>query len=101
MSHQFRKRHTLISPFLQVTQAPSSKWLACQMMDNKIQAFACMNRFKLNSKKVFTGHMVSGYACSPDFSPEMSYLVSGDADGKVFIWSWKTTKLITNFQVSR
>ncbi|KAI1277767.1 Pre-mRNA-processing factor 17 [Halotydeus destructor] len=81
-----------------VTQAPSGKWLACQMMDNKIQAFACMNRFKLNSKKVFTGHMVAGYACSPDFSPDMSYLTSGDADGKVFIWNWKTTKLVTNFQ---
>ena len=24
------------------------------MMDNKIQALACMNRFKLSSKKVFT-----------------------------------------------
>lgn len=54
-----------------VTAAPNGKWLACQSMDNKIQAFACMNRFKLNSKKVFTGHMVAGYACSPDFSPDM------------------------------
>lgn len=81
-----------------VTPAPNGKWLACQMMDNKIQAFACMNRFKLNSKKVFTGHMVAGYACSPDFSPDMSYLTSGDADGKVYIWDWKTTKLLQNFQ---
>ncbi|OTF74760.1 hypothetical protein BLA29_007127 [Euroglyphus maynei] len=67
-------------------------------MDNKIQAFACMNRFKLNQKKIFTGHMVAGYACSPDFSPDMSYLVSGDADGKLFFWDWKTTKLLTSFQ---
>ncbi|CAG2169268.1 unnamed protein product [Oppiella nova] len=81
-----------------VTPAPNGKWLACQSMDNKIQAFACMNRFKLNQKKVFTGHMVAGYACSPDFSPDMSYLISGDADGKVFIWDWKTTKLLNTFQ---
>lgn len=54
-----------------VSPAPNNKWLACQFMDNKIQAFACMNRFKLNQKKVFTGHMVAGYACSPDFSPDM------------------------------
>lgn len=81
-----------------VASAPNGKWLACQSMDNKIQAFACMNRFKLNTKKIFTGHMVAGYACLPDFSPDMSYLVSGDADGKVFIWDWKTTKLLCNFQ---
>lgn len=81
-----------------VTAAPNNKWLACQFMDNKIQAFACMNRFKLNQKKIFTGHMVAGYACSPDFSPDMSYLVSGDADGKLFFWDWKTTKLLTSFQ---
>jgi pre-mRNA-processing factor 17 len=81
-----------------VTAAPNGKWIACQMMDNKIQALMCMNRFKLSSKKVFTGHMVAGYSCSPDFSPDMSYLCSGDADGKVFIWDWKTCKLLNNFQ---
>lgn len=54
-----------------VTASPNGKWLACQSMDNKIQAFACMNRFKLNQKKVYTGHMVAGYACQPDFSPDM------------------------------
>lgn len=54
-----------------VTAAPNNKYLACQFMDNKIQAFACMNRFKLNQKKIFTGHMVAGYACSPDFSPDI------------------------------
>ena len=81
-----------------VTQSPNGKWLACQMMDNKIQAFACMNRFKLNPKKIFTGHMVAGYACSPDFSPDMSFLSSGDADGKVYLWDWKTTKLLQTFQ---
>ncbi len=57
-----------------VSPSPNGKWLACQCMDNKIQAFACMNRFKLNQKKIFTGHMVAGYACSPDFSPDMRYL---------------------------
>jgi len=81
-----------------VSPAPNGKWLACQSMDNKIQAFACLNKFKLNAKKVFTGHMVAGFACSPDFSPDMSYLISGDADGKVFIWDWKTTKLLNKFQ---
>ncbi|CAH1963255.1 unnamed protein product [Acanthoscelides obtectus] len=76
-----------------VTLSPNAKWLACQSMDNKIVIFSAMNRFKINRKKTFTGHMVAGYACSLDFSPDMSYLVSGDADGKCYIWDWKTTKL--------
>ncbi|KRT78475.1 WD40 domain-containing protein [Oryctes borbonicus] len=76
-----------------VTPAPNGKWLACQSMDNKIVIFSALNRFKMNRKKTFSGHMVAGYACSLDFSPDMSYLVSGDADGKCYVWDWKTTKL--------
>ncbi|XP_050298028.1 pre-mRNA-processing factor 17 [Anthonomus grandis grandis] len=76
-----------------VTPSPNGKWMACQSMDNKVVIFSALNRFKLNRKKTFTGHMVAGYACQLDFSPDMSYIVSGDADGKCFIWDWKTTKL--------
>jgi pre-mRNA-processing factor 17 len=81
-----------------VTLAPNGKWLACQSLDNKIVIFSAINRFKMNRKKTFEGHMVSGYACGLDFSPDMSYLVSGDGDGKVYIWDWKTTKLYKKWQ---
>ena len=30
-----------------------------------------------------------------------SYLISGDADGKLFIWDWKTNKLLTSFQAHK
>lgn len=36
--------------------------------------FSALNRFKLNRKKTFTGHMVAGYACNLDFSPDMRYV---------------------------
>ena len=81
-----------------VTSAPNNKRLLCQSMDNKIQAFSCRNKFRLDSKKVFRGHMVSGYACVPDFSCDMSLVVSGDADGKIYFWSWSTTRIITSFK---
>jgi pre-mRNA-processing factor 17 len=81
-----------------VTLAPNGKWLACQSLDNKIVIFSAINRFKMNRKKTFEGHMVSGYACGLDFSPDMSYLVSGDGDGKCYIWDWKTTKLYKKWQ---
>uniref|UniRef100_A0A8B9JFF0 Cell division cycle 40 n=1 Tax=Astyanax mexicanus TaxID=7994 RepID=A0A8B9JFF0_ASTMX len=80
-------------PHFFVNHAPEGKWLACQSMDNQILIFGAQNRFRLNKKKIFKGHMVAGYACQVDFSPDMSYVVSGDADGKLNIWDWKTTKL--------
>lgn len=54
-----------------VTPSRNQKWLACQSMDNKIVIFSALNRFKMNRKKTFTGHMVAGYACGLDFSPDM------------------------------
>uniref|UniRef100_A0A8C5QCW3 Pre-mRNA-processing factor 17 n=1 Tax=Leptobrachium leishanense TaxID=445787 RepID=A0A8C5QCW3_9ANUR len=81
-----------------VTLSPNGKWLACQSMDNQILIFGAQNRFRLNKKKIFKGHMVAGYACQVDFSPDMSYVVSGDADGKLNIWDWKTTKLYSKLK---
>ncbi|KAL5011018.1 hypothetical protein ScPMuIL_013323 [Solemya velum] len=81
-----------------VTLSHNGKWLACQSMDNKICIFNVLNRFKFIRKKTFTGHMVAGYACTVDFSPDMSYVISGDADGKLYIWDWKTTKLYNKFK---
>jgi len=40
-------------------------------MDNQIVVFNALNHFKFMRKKVFKGHMVAGYACGLDFSPEM------------------------------
>ena len=54
-----------------VTKSPNEKWLACQSLDNKICIFTCGEKFKPYKKKEFKGHMVAGYACGIDFSPEM------------------------------
>jgi len=58
-----------------VTPSPNQKWLACQSMDNKIVIFSALNRFKMNRKKTFSGHMVAGYACTLDFSPDMRLVI--------------------------
>ncbi|XP_006879222.1 PREDICTED: pre-mRNA-processing factor 17-like [Elephantulus edwardii] len=84
--------HRISSPALR------RKWLACQSMDNQILIFGAQNRFRLNKKKIFKGHMVAGYACQVDFSPDMSYVISGDGNGKLNIWDWKTTKLYSRFK---
>ncbi|XP_028415005.1 pre-mRNA-processing factor 17-like [Dendronephthya gigantea] len=81
-----------------ITVHPNEKWLACQSMDNQITIFGVQNRFRLNRKKTFKGHMVAGYACQVNFSPDGRYVISGDADGKLFIWDWKSTKLYSKFK---
>ncbi len=54
-----------------VVKSPNEKWLAAQSLDNKICIFTCGEKFKPYKKKEFKGHMVAGYACGLDFSPEM------------------------------
>lgn len=81
-----------------VTPSPNGKFIACQSLDNRITIYMVGDRFKEMRKKVFKGHMVAGYACGLDFSPEMSYLCSGDGDGKAYIWDWKTTKLLSKWK---
>lgn len=76
-----------------VALSRNEKYLAFQSMDNQIKIMEPGANFRWKNKKVFRGHMVAGYACGLDFSPDMSYVISGDADGRFCIWDWKTTKL--------
>jgi hypothetical protein len=50
-------------------------------------------RFKLNKKKHFVGHTIAGYACQVGVSPDLKYVISGDGDGKLWLWDWKSTKV--------
>lgn len=81
-----------------VTLHPNGKWILCQSMDNQIVCFGVLNNFRMNRKKNFKGHMVAGYACQIDVSPEGSYVISGDAEGKLNVWDWKSTKLYSKFK---
>ncbi|XP_044012789.1 pre-mRNA-processing factor 17-like isoform X2 [Aphidius gifuensis] len=80
-----------------VALSKNNKLLACQSMENKIYSF-CLKRYKVNHKKTFTGHTNIGHTCSIDYSPNMYYLVSGDADGKCHIWNSKTTQNLKSWK---
>lgn len=81
-----------------VTLSPNGKWLGCQSLDNQIMIFDVNGKFRIKQKKKFKGHMIAGYACQVGFSPDMSYVCSGDGDGRVFIWDWKTTRIYSKFR---
>ncbi|KAJ3146287.1 pre-mRNA-processing factor 17, partial [Irineochytrium annulatum] len=72
---------------------PEKKWLACQSLDNQVLIYSAKDRFRLAPKKVFRGHLVAGYACQPGFSPDGRYLMSGDSEGRLWFWDWKTCKV--------
>ncbi len=48
--------------------------------------------FRQNRRKFFSGHVSAGYAIGLSFSPDGQFICSGDADGKLWFWDWKTTK---------
>ncbi|PVU90821.1 hypothetical protein BB559_004416 [Furculomyces boomerangus] len=77
---------------------PSKKWIACQSLDNQIMVWNATDKFRQNRKKVFSGHLVSGYACQVSFSPDGKLLTSGDSEGKLWFWDWKSTKVVRKLQ---
>jgi pre-mRNA-processing factor 17 len=53
---------------------------------------------QLNRKKRFLGHLVAGYSCGLDFSPDGTLIVSGDSEGKLFFWDVTTSKQLRKLQ---
>jgi pre-mRNA-processing factor 17 len=72
---------------------PNSNWLAAQSLDNQILIYSTRERFQLNKKKRFAGHIVAGYACQVNFSPDGRFVMSGDGEGKCWFWDWKSCKV--------
>ena len=71
---------------------PSTNYLAAQSLDNQILTYSTRDRFQLNENK-FSGHIVAGYACQVNFSPDGRFIMSGDGEGKCWFWDWKTRKV--------
>jgi pre-mRNA-processing factor 17 len=74
------------------THVISEKYLATQSLDNQILIYNTDN-FRQNRKKRFAGHSVAGYACQVGFSPDGKWISSGDSEGNVVFWDWKTGRI--------
>jgi len=72
---------------------PNGNWFVGQSLDNQLLVYSTRERFKLNKKKRFLGHLVAGFACQVNFAPDGRFIMSGDSDGKLWFWDWKSTKV--------
>jgi pre-mRNA-processing factor 17 len=75
---------------------PGGESFVGQSMDNQLVTYwATAERgVSQNRKKTFRGHVVAGFACQPAFSPNGAILSSGDGEGGLWLWDWKSTKLL-------
>ncbi|KAI8903799.1 WD40-repeat-containing domain protein [Gorgonomyces haynaldii] len=81
-----------------VTLSHDRQWLICQTLNNEIVTFSANDKFKMNRKKTFRGHLVAGYTCQPGISPDNRFVMSGDSQGMMWFWDWKTAKMSKKFE---
>lgn len=84
------KQHSM--PWINIH--PQHDCFSTQSMDNTIYSYSMNPKYRRKMGHTFKGHTTAGYGIHFDFSPDGRYVVSGDAKGRVFIWDWKTTKLL-------
>lgn len=70
----------------------TEKYFAAQSLDNQILVYSTDN-FRQNRKKRFAGHSVAGYACQVGFSPDGKWISSGDSEGNLVFWDWKSGRI--------
>jgi len=80
------------------TMHPGGGFMIGQSMDNTLVTYAVGDRIGRALKKTFKGHIVSGYACQPAFSPDGQFLGSGDGDGALWFWQWGSTRIVKTLQ---
>ena len=55
--------------------------------------------FRLSKYKRFEGHMIEGYRTQFDVSPDHTHLCSASADGKLYYYQYRSTRLIKSIYI--
>lgn len=76
-----------------VTKSHDGNWLLCQSADNQIIVYSIKDKFRVNRKKIFKGHNTTGYSIGVTLSPDGKWVASGNSDGSLIFWDWKSTSI--------
>ena len=73
---------------------PNDKYFLGQSSNNRILCFDVKAQsIRLNKKKKFMGHQTGGYSVGVKISPDGKFVATGDSEGRVFFYDWKSTKV--------
>ncbi|KAH9323664.1 hypothetical protein KI387_018303, partial [Taxus chinensis] len=78
---------------------PVESSFVAQSNGNYIAIFSSSPPFKLNKCKRFEKHEVSGFPIRCNFSQDGELLVTGSADGSIYFYNYKSSKLLRKMQV--
>jgi pre-mRNA-processing factor 17 len=81
-----------------ITKHPSDLFLLGQSLDNAIMVYQAQDRYSLQRKKKFQGHRIAGYACDIGCSPDGRFVVSGDGEGKLVFWDYKSQRMLQKYR---
>ncbi|KAK6934358.1 WD40 repeat [Dillenia turbinata] len=73
---------------------PFDPYFVAQSNGNYIAIFSSNPPFKLDKCKRFEGHEVSGFPIKCNFSMDGERLISGSSDGSIYIYNYRSSKLI-------
>ena len=76
---------------------PYENSFVAQSNANYAVIFSARRPYKLNKYKRFEGHKVMGYRIAIDISPCGSLLCSGDTNGQLFCYNYKTSKVLSAY----
>ncbi|AAS52936.1 AER255Cp [Eremothecium gossypii ATCC 10895] len=87
------------APWIQLH--PEHNQFAAQSMDNSIYVYSMKPKYKRHPRKAFRGHKSAGYNSMFDIAPDGRYVAAGDTSGRLFIWDWKTTKILRQLETTK
>lgn len=88
-----------MKPISALVAHPRDPYVCGQMQTGEIVVFKTSPTFSCYQNRSFVGHNAQSFPCRMTISPDGSFIASGDSEGKLFIWEWKSAILKKTFDI--